>query len=217
MVRDQYLEKIEEIKQCVVDMGKMAKELVNDSVLSLKKQDVELAEKVIKRNEKVDKFEFEIEKKCIDLLCLQCPMAGDLRIITTCLKIITDIDRIADNAGDIADIAIKLAGKPLLKPLIDVPRMCEISTGMLDDCIEAFISGELDGLRDLSERDDIVDGLYDQVRRELLTFIIEDPRTMADASHLSFVARHLERIADHACNIGSRIHYMITGERIKYE
>ncbi|NQE53638.1 hypothetical protein C5S29_08590 [ANME-1 cluster archaeon GoMg3.2] len=144
-------------------------------------------------------------------------MAVDLRTIGTCMKIITDFDRISDLAGDIAEIVVRIADEPYVKPLIDIPRMSEISQGMLSDCLEAFSTGEIKMLEDFSERDDEIDALFDQVRRELLTLTIEKPRFIANASHLNFVALHLERIGDHACNIASRIIYMVTGKRRKLE
>ena len=144
-------------------------------------------------------------------------MAVDLRTIGTCMKIITDFDRISDLAGDVAEIVIRIADEPHAKPLIDIPRMSEISQGMIADCLKAFSSGDIIILEDFSERDDVIDALFDQIRRELMMIMIEKPRGIANASHLLFVALHLERIGDHACNIASRIIYMVTGEKRKLE
>ncbi|HJH25797.1 MAG TPA: phosphate transport system regulatory protein PhoU, partial [Methanophagales archaeon] len=126
-------------------------------------------------------------------------------------------DRISDLAGDVAEIVIRIADEPHAKPLIDVPRMSEISQGMISDCLTAFSSGNIKILEDFSERDDVIDALFDQVRRELMMIMIENPRCIANASHLLFVGLHLERIGDHACNIASRIIYMVTGEKRKLE
>jgi len=133
------------------------------------------------------------------------------------MKTITDFDRISDLAGDIAEIVIRIADEPFVKPLIDIPRMSEISQGMISDCLKAFSDRDISVLEDFSARDDVIDALFDQVRRELITITIERPRGIANAGHLLFVALHLERIGDHACNIASRIGYMVTGENRKFE
>jgi len=151
------------------------------------------------------------------LLALQQPMAIDLRTIGTCMKIITDFDRISDLAGDIAEIVLLIADEPYAKPLIDIPRISKITQAMLADCLDSFSSHQIEKLEDFSQRDDMVDGLFGQIRRELLAIMIENPRSITSASHLIFVALHQERIADHACNIAARIMYMVTGRRRKVE
>jgi phosphate transport system protein len=216
-VRIRYQEQLKKLENLVAKMGETAVEAVRDSVESLKNQDVELAEKVLESCKKVDDLEFEIEKFCMDLLALQQPMGDDLRFIATCLKIITDIDRISDYSGDIAVITKKTAGKPLFKPLIDIPRMSEIAQGMIRKALDAFVTRKVDNLTKLSEEDDLVDGLFDQIWRELVTLVIEKPSGISDAAYLLFVARYLERIADHSCNLASRIIYMVTGKRVKIE
>lgn len=216
-VRKEYIEELKKLKADVQRMGELAKEAENNAIKALVQRDAELASKIIKENATIDNLEFNIENMCMKLIALQQPMASDLRTIGTCMKIITDFDRISDLAGDIAEIVLKIANEPFVKPLIDIPRMAEISQKMLSDCLKAFSSGEIAELSDFSERDDIVDGLVDQIRRELITIMIENPRSIRNASHLLFVALHLERIADHACNIASRIIYMVTGEKKKLE
>lgn len=198
-------------------MGEDCIKTVRDSVESLKNQDVELAHKVIADSQKIDKQEMEIEQLCMKLLALQQPMAADLRFIVTCLKMITDLDRIGDLSENIAEIAIKTAGKPFFKPLIDIPRMSEIAQGMIRKALDAFITGKIENLTKLSEEDDLIDGLFDQIFRELITLVIEKPSGISDATYLLFVARYLERIADHSCNLASRIIYMVTGKRVKIE
>ncbi|MEX2752724.1 MAG: phosphate uptake regulator PhoU, partial [Candidatus Freyarchaeota archaeon] len=127
----------------------------------------------------------------------------------------TDIDRIIDSSGDIAEIDIQTAGKPFFKPLIDIPRISEIAKGMIRKSIDAFITRKVDDLMKLSEDDDLVDGLFEQIFRELITLVIEKPSGISDAAYLLFVARYLERIADHSCNLAARIYYMVTGKRVK--
>ncbi|MHC1567945.1 MAG: phosphate signaling complex protein PhoU [Candidatus Syntropharchaeia archaeon] len=214
-IRKEYIKELEKLKEDVLKMGKLAKEAANNAIKALVQRDAELASKIIKENTVIDELEFDIENRCMKLIALQQPMATDLRTIGTCLKIITDFDRISDLAGDIAEIVLRITSEPFVKPLIDIPRMSEISQGMISDCLNAFSSRNVEILWDFSDRDDIVDGLCDQIRRELITIMIENPRTITNASHLLFVALHLERIADHACNIASRIIYMVTGERRK--
>jgi len=216
-VRKEYIEDLEKLMGDVLRMGELAKGSAKNSIKALVQRDTELASRIIRDNGTIDELEFDIEKRCMRLLALQQPMAADLRTIGTCMKIITDFDRISDLAGDIAEIVRRIADEPFAKPLIDVPRMSEISQGMISDCLKAFSTGDIKLLEDFSERDDVIDALFDQVRRELMMIMIENPRCIANASHLLFVALHLERIGDHACNIASRIIYMVTGEKRKLE
>lgn len=216
-VRKEYVEDLEKLKEEVLRMGELAKESAKNSIKALVRLDTELALKILKENAVIDELEFDIENRCMKLLALQQPIAVDLRTIGTCMKVITDFDRISDLAGDIAEIVLRIADEPHAKPLIDVPRMSEISQGMIADCLKAFSAGDIKMLEDFSERDDVIDALFDQVRRELMMIMIENPRCVANASHLLFVGLHLERIGDHACNIASRIIYMVTGEKRKLE
>ncbi len=216
-IRKEYIEDLGKLKREVLRMGELAKESAKNAITALVHRDTELASKVLKGNAIIDELEFDIENRCMKLLALQQPMASDLRTIGTCMKIITDFDRISDLAGDIAEIVLRIEDEPFAKPLIDVPRMSEISQGMISDCLKAFSAGDIKILEDFSERDDVIDALFDQVRRELMMIMIENPRCIANASHLLFVALHLERIGDHACNIASRIIYMVTGEKRKLE
>ncbi|MDF2954944.1 phosphate signaling complex protein PhoU [Candidatus Alkanophaga liquidiphilum] len=217
MARSDYFEELNRLKKDTLRMGELAKQAAENAVRALVKRNAELASEVIRGNIVIDELEFDLENRCMKLLALQHPLASDLRAIGTILKIITDLDRISDLAGDIANIVLKIADEPFVKPLVDIPRMSETAQGMIEDGLNAFSTGNIKNLMNFSERDDLVDALCDQVRRELITIMIENPRTIRNASHLLFVALHLERIADHACNIASRIYYMVTGERRKFE
>nr|QNO51725.1 hypothetical protein GMKFMAKO_00042 [Methanosarcinales archaeon ANME-1 ERB6] len=217
MIRKEYIEDLEKLKGDVQRMGELAKESAKNAIKALVQRDTELASRIIKDNVTIDELEFDIENRCMKLIALQQPMAVDLRTIGTCVKIITDFDRISDLAGDVAVIVQRIADEPHAKPLIDIPRMSEISQGMIADCLKAFSTGDIKILEDFSERDDVIDALFDQIRRELMMIMIENPKCIANASHLLFVALHLERIGDHACNIASRIIYMVTGEKRKLE
>ncbi len=216
-IRKEYVAEVQKLKTDTFRMGELSKGALENVITALRQRDAELASKVLKDNVVIDKLEFDIEGRCMNLIALQQPMAIDLRTIGTCLKIITDFDRISDLAGNIAEIVIQIADEPFCKPLIDIPRMAEIAQAMIADCLDAFENQSIDKLCDFSERDDLIDGLLDQVRRELLTVMIERPKTITNASHLLFVGLHLERIGDHACNIASRIIYMVTGKRQKLE
>ena len=216
-VRKEYTEDLEKLKEDVLKMGELSKESAKNAIQALVQRDMVLAAKILKENATIDDLEFDIERRCIKLIALQQPVVADLRTIETCLKIITDFDRISDLAGDIAQIVLRIADEPFVKPLIDIPRMSECSQGMLSDCLKAFSEYDISALEDFSARDDVIDALFDQVRRELITITIEKPRCIENASHLLFVALHLERIGDHACNIASRIVYMVTGENRKFE
>ncbi|MBN1762067.1 MAG: phosphate signaling complex protein PhoU [Methanomicrobia archaeon] len=216
-VRKEYRAELETLKADVLKMGELATAAAENAIKALVAHDKDLASRLIEENSVIDKIEFDIENHCMKLLALQQPMAGDLRMIGTCLKIITDFDRISDLAGDIAEIVLIIADEPYAKPLIDIPRISEITQGMLADCLDSFSSHRIEKLEDFSQRDDMVDGLFGQIRRELLAIMIENPRSITNASHLIFIALHQERIADHACNIASRIIYMVTGRRRKLE
>lgn len=194
-------------------MGTMVEEAVERAVRSLAEQDIALAQSVIDNDDAVDDLELDIEQRCMTLFALQQPMAADLRAIGTALKIITDLERMADHAVDIAKVTRRLEGQPLIKPLIDIPRMAAIGRTMVRDALSAYVNRDVDLAYRMIARDDEVDHLYSQIFRELLTYMLEDPRTTQQATYLIFVAKYLERIADHATNLGEWIIYMVTGER----
>jgi phosphate transport system protein len=208
-------EELEDLKSKTIKMSSLAAAAVEKAVRSLARRNVGLAKRVIKEDDKIDALEIEIENKCMHLIALQQPMAKDLRIIGSCLKIITDLERVGDRAADIANITVELAGRPLVKPLVDIPRMAELAVGMLRDAMRAFKEENSLLAWGLGERDDEVDRLAHQVTRELFSYLVEDPRKTSDAFRLMLVASFLERIADHATNIGERVIYMERGERVK--
>ncbi|HHY93027.1 MAG TPA: phosphate signaling complex protein PhoU, partial [Firmicutes bacterium] len=161
----------------------------------------------------IDTMELDIENRCLRLLALQQPMASDLRVIGTALKIVTDLERMADHASDIAKVTIRLQGQPLIKPLVDIPRMATIARQMTRQSLDAFVQRDVNMALAMIESDHEVDHLYSQIFRELLTYMMEDPRTIQQATYLLFVGMYLERIADHATNLGEWIIYMVTGEK----
>ena len=213
MARKSYSEQLALLKEDVLKMGTMVEEAIYHSVKSLKQRDDELAQKVVDGDDVIDDLMLQIEDCCISLLALQQPMARDLRVITTAIKIITDLERMADLAVDIAKVTLRISGQPLLKPLIDVPRMMEITQKMTRISLDAYVQEDPEMVLCLIDYDHEVDDLYNQVFRELLVFMMEDPHTIKQAAQLLFVARYLERIADHATNVGESVYYMVKGER----
>jgi len=191
----------------------MVRDAIQNAVQSLARQDVELARQVMTGDDIIDQLEIDIEDKCMVLIARQQPMARDLRIIGTGLKITTDLERMGDHAYDIANVTLRLANQPLIKPLVDIPRMANMAQKMLSDSLEAYVTLDITLAEQICQADDEVDNLYQQVFRELLTFMMEDPRTITQATQLIFVARYLERIADHTTNIAEWTIYLVTGQR----
>ncbi len=213
MTRQTYKEEIESLKNDLLKMAHLVERSIIKSVESLAKKDSNLARQILDEDDIIDDLEHDIEKRSLRLLALQQPMASDLRAIGTALKIITDLERIADHASDIAKVTLKLEGQPLIKPLIDIPRMANIAEKMIHDMLTAFMDGDVKLAEEVCQRDDELDNLYSQIFRELLLIMMEDPRTITQATYLLMVAQYLERVGDHATNLGEWIIYMVTGER----
>ncbi len=211
--RKSYHEQLEELQQEVLRMGTLVEQAVFNAVKSLKERNEDLARQIIEGDDLIDEYQIKIEDYCVKLLALQQPMAGDLRVISTAMKIAIDLERMGDHAVDIAKVTLRIAGQPLIKPLIDIPRMAEIAQKMIRESLDAYVRRDISMVDDLIDYDHEVDALYNQIFRELLTFMIEDPRTIGQATQLLFVARYLERVADHATNLGEAVYYMVTGER----
>ncbi|SHI62884.1 phosphate signaling complex protein PhoU [Lutispora thermophila] len=214
MTRNHFDNELQELIKDMIKMSSIVEEALTDSINALKKQDIELADKVIAQDDLVDKMELEIEDKCLKLIALQQPIAKDLRIIATALKIVTDLERIADHAVDIAKITKRLSGEKYIKELIDIPRMAYIVTGMVKDSIDAYVKQDVDKAREVSKRDDEVDGLHSQIFRELLILMMEDPRKINQSTYFLFISQSIERIADHVTNICEWIIYAVTGEHV---
>ncbi|MBO8169945.1 MAG: phosphate signaling complex protein PhoU [Thermoanaerobacteraceae bacterium] len=204
---------LKELQQEILRMGSMVEEAIDLAVTALKEQDVEKAKKVRAGDEAIDDLELEIEDRCVKLIATQQPMAKDLRKISVAFKVITDLERMADYASDIAKATMMIAEQPLIKPLIDIPRMAKLAQDMVRKSLDSYVNEDVELAMTLAEADDEVDSLHLQVLRELLTYMMEDSKTIQQATYLSFVSRYLERIADHATNIGERVIYMVTGKR----
>jgi len=212
--REGFQKSLDALRQNILKMGGLVEENVARAVESLARQDQALAEQVFMVEEDIDRLELEIEETCIRLIATQQPMAKDLRRIGTAFKIITDLERMADYAVDIAKITLRIGAEPLIKPLIDLPRMALLVQKMLKDSLDAYVSEDQALAQSLKAADDEVDHLHKQVFRELLLLMMENPRTINQATHLFFVNRALERIADHATNIAERVIYLVSGRRV---
>jgi phosphate transport system protein len=211
-IRTAFHKKLRGIQNDVLAMGSMVEKAVSRSIEALKDRDLDKAQKVIADDLKVNKQRFNIEEKCVQLIATQQPMASDLRAIICVLNIITEIERIGDHAEGIAKIVIMIGNEPPLKPLIDIPRMAEKVNDMLHRSLDALINHNVDMAKQIVYEDNEVDDLYDQVFRELLTFMAEDPKTITRATRLIWVAHNLERSADRVTNICERVVYMVTGK-----
>ena len=211
-IRTTFHKKLREIQDEVLVMGSMVGKAIMSSVKALKERELDLAHQIISDDLKVNQKRFEIEEKCIELIATQQPMASDLRIIIAILNITTEIERIGDYAMGIARIVIMIGDEPPLKPLIDIPRMAEQTVDMLRRSLDALINRDAEAVKKIAIEDDLVDNLYDQVFRELLVFMAENPKTITRATRLIWVAHNLERAADRVTNICERVVFMVTGK-----
>ncbi len=211
-IRTTYHRKMKEIQNDLLMMGSMVEKAIYQSVNALKERDIDLANRVIADDKKVDMKRFEIEDKCIQLIATQQPMASDLRTIISVINIISEVERIGDHAEGIAKIVIMIGDEPPLKPLIDIPRMTEKTVDMLHRSLDTFVNRDSETAIKIAAEDDEVDNLYDQIFRELISFMVEDPRTITRATRLIWVAHNLERSADRVTNICERVVYMVTGK-----
>ncbi len=211
-IRTEFHKRLRQIQDEILVMGSMVSKAILRSIDALKNRDLELARQIIAEDKKINQKRFEIEESCVELIATQQPMAGDLRTIIAVLNIVTELERIGDHAEGIARIAIMIGDEPPLKPLIDIPRMAEQAVDMLHLSLDAFINHDAEAARKISAEDDTIDQLYDQVFRELLTFMLEDPRTITRATRLIWVAHNLERSADRVTNICERVVFIVTGK-----
>ena len=209
-------EELDLLKQALLRMAGKAEAMIHKSVQSLVQRDMELASEIPDTEDEVNRLQLEIDDRAFKLLALRQPMAHDLRLIIAAMKISVDLERIADQAVNILENTKVLLQFPLLKPLIDIPKMADIATEMLRDSLDAFVDGDAAKARIVVTRDDEVDALKNQVFRELLTYMISDPRTIQVALQLILVARHLERIADHATNIAEDVVYLVEAKDIRH-
>ncbi len=207
---------LDRLKETILRLGSQVERAIAEALASLTSRDPELAREVIRRDEELDQLELEIDQICTDLIALHQPIARDLRFLITALKIAPELERIGDLAGNIAERGIELAEEPQLKPLIDIPRMATIAREMVRGSLDAFVRRDAQAARGVIRRDDEVDALMEQLFRELLSYMLEDPRTIGRALRLMMVAKYLERIGDGATNICEMVVYLAEGQVIRH-
>jgi len=212
MPRDTFDHQLNSLQEAIVRMGGSVDVALDRSIHALVERDPEEAHRVIADDLLTNQAQHDIEERCIVLLATQQPMARDLRVIVAILNIVVELERIGDYAEGIGKIALRLIPEPVLKPLIDIPRMAVVARGMVTDSIRAFMERDATLARSVAEGDDEVDALTDQVYRELLTYMLDDPKTIERATHLMWVSHNLERSADRANNIAERVVQLVTGE-----
>jgi phosphate transport system protein len=207
---------LERLSETILRLGAHVERAHEEVLRALEQQDADLAREVVRRDEEADQLELEIDQICTDLIALRQPLARDLRFIVTALKIAPELERIGDLAGNIAERVVELAHEPHLKPLIDIPRMGGIAREMLHASLDAFVRRDAAAARQVIRRDDQVDSLMEQLFRELLSYMIEDPRTISRALRLMMVAKYIERVGDGATNICEMVVYLVEGQVIRH-
>ncbi len=212
MLRKAFEAEIKQVKDDVLLLGSMVEESILKSVDALKKRDLKAAQKILEADREINKKRFAIESQLMILIATQQPMAHDLRLLASIMEIISELERMGDYAKGIANINIRMGDEPLLKPLIDVPRMAEKGVDMLHRALTAFVNEDVEAARRIPIEDDEVDALYNQVYHELMLFVIQDPKTIERANWLLWVAHNLERVADRVTNICERTVFIVTGE-----
>ncbi|MBT9175515.1 MAG: Phosphate-specific transport system accessory protein PhoU [candidate division WS2 bacterium] len=215
MGRETFIIKLKKMENDILALGSRVDSALTDSIECLKHRDKELAKKIIEGDDEIDNLSTAIELEAATLLATQQPTGEDLRFILSILFMNIDLERMADHAVDIAEITTDIADEPLLKPLIDIPRMKETCSEMLREAMEAFIRRDVDLAYNLIKKDDLLDILNNQIFRELLTYMLEDPKNIRRANALLMISQHLERVGDHATNMGERIIYFVTGDFLK--
>ncbi len=209
-------DELKELNKMILEMGSLVEAAIRNSVESLKKKDEEMAKNVIRGDDRINKLEVEIDEKCVSLLALRQPMAIDLRFITTGMRIATDLERIGDLAVDIAERSLEMMPHPLPKPLIDIPKLGDVAQRMVKGALDSFVKRDLNIAREVWNSDDEADNYRDLITEELITVMMEDRDVIPQSVLLIFIARHLERIADHATNIAEDVVYMVEAKMIKH-
>jgi len=215
MIRKTFENELQQVKDEVLVLGSMVEQSILDSVEALKKRDLKAAENILEADRNINKKRFEIENQLMVLIATQQPMAHDLRLLASAMEIISELERMGDYAKGIANINLRMGDQPLLKPLIDVPRMAQKDVDMLHRSLTAFVNEDVEAARAIPIEDDEVDALYNQIYRELMTFVIADPKTIERANWLLWVAHNLERVADRVTNICERTIFIATGELVE--
>jgi len=209
-------EELKALKEKILRMGAMVEEQITHSIKALVDRDSDLARRVIENDHKVNSMDVEVDEDCLRLIALHQPMAGDLRFLTTAMKISTELERMSDLAENISERTIELNEEPQIKPYIDIPRMAERAQRMVKESLDAFVNHDAQVARKVCADDDFVDELTEQIFRELLSFMLENPNSISRAIRITFISKYLERIADHATNIAELVVYLVEGKIIRH-
>ncbi len=211
-----FIEELDHLREKLLEMSGLVEDSIYRSVASLTQKDEQQAQQVIRNEDKINRLEIEIDDLAVGLLALQQPMASDLRLITAAIKINTDLERMGDIAVNIVERSLYLMQEPLIKPLIDIPRMANLVQSMIRKALDAFVKRDADLARSVLLSDDTVDDLRDSIYEELIAFMERDPKTVRQAVNLMFIARNLERLADHATNIGEDVLFLVNGIDVRH-
>jgi phosphate transport system protein len=211
MVREQFHRGLQGLQDGVLEMGSMVDRQLERAMQALIERDIPLAEAVVRDDVEVNRTRFHLDNICLSLLAMQAPMASDLRLVVSVLSMITDLERMGDHAEGIAKIVVTMQDEPLVKPLVDIPKMADIARTMLKDVLDAFVQRDADAAYRVGAMDDEVDVLYEQVYRDLVDIMVKDPSTVEACTHLLWIAHNLERIADRSTNIAERVVFTATG------
>jgi phosphate transport system protein len=211
-----YEQQLRELKDKLLLMSHNAEQMISDAIRALVERRPGLAEDVIARDDGVDQLEVAIDNLCYEVLALEQPVARDLRFIATALKIVKDLERIGDIAVNIAERGLELIQEPELKRLVDLPIMAEAAQKILKESLDAFVNSDAELAEKVIVNDNVVDDLYEQIFRELLTYMLEDPRSISRAIKLIFIAKHLERVGDHSANIAEMVIFLVRGQDIRH-
>jgi phosphate transport system protein len=212
LVRSHFDQELRGIQDELLRMGSLLNEAISRAVQALANRDVDLARKIIADDAAINALRFEIEERCTTVIATQQPTAIDLRAVVSAMNIVSDLERMADHAAGIAKVVVKMGNEPLLKPLIDIPRMADECRTMVTRSLDAYVARDPEAARAVAQRDDIIDELYEQIFRELLMFMLENPQTTSRALFLLFVSHNLERIGDRAVNIAERVIFLTSGK-----
>lgn len=203
---------VEDLQEDMIHIGTLVENAIKNSVDSLVNRDLEMARKIIENDDEIDELERVIEVKCMTLIARQQPLAKDLRTIATALKMITDLERMADHACDIAKITLRLEGQPFIKPLVDIPEMARLTKQMVSDALDAYVREDIKLAEKVGQDDNNVDSLYKQIFDDLVKLMANDESKVNQSTYLLLIANYLERIGDHATNIAERVIYLVTGK-----
>ena len=213
--RAQFDQELTDLQNELLMLGSMVENAITRSIDALRLRDLAASEQIVKDDSLIDAKRFAIEEGCIDLIARQQPLAGDLRRLVSFLQIAVELERMGDYAEGIGKISLMMGEQPPLKPLVDIPRMAEIATGMLHRSLDALVERDVEKALNVCEADDEVDQLYDQVYNELLIFMLRDPQTIERATYLLWTSHNLERVADRATNVAERVIYLVTGRIVE--